>query len=158
MCRLSVPARYHTFLRNGSIWLKRHNKRSHNVVNPTNKLIADKVHFDWAITILHFFGITWVEGGMRSRTPGKRASVNMTDKSIMQALGLQCSCNTQCSDRWNKGNLRQARRYYALMSKLEQLHKVYEILLGARNTITGDITLMVGGSSKFFKSLTFFRF
>jgi hypothetical protein len=72
----------------------------------------------------------------------------MTDKSILHALGLQCSCSTQCSDYWNKGNLRQARQSYALFPKLEQLYKVYEILLGARNPTTWDITLMVGGSSK----------
>jgi hypothetical protein len=39
--------------------LKGHNKRSHNIVNSTHKLIADKVHLDWAITSFHhFFGIT----------------------------------------------------------------------------------------------------
>jgi hypothetical protein len=31
------------------------------------------------------------------------------------------------------------------MTKLEQLHNVYEILLGARNLTTQEITLMVGG-------------
>jgi hypothetical protein len=125
-------------------------------VNSPHELIANKMHLDGAVAIFnHFFGITRGEGGMQSRAPSKRGSANMTEKSIMHALGLQCSCSTQCSDRWNKGNIRQARRYYDLMTKLEQLHKVYEILLGARNTITGDITLMVGGLSKFFPFLIF---
>jgi hypothetical protein len=63
----------------------------------------------------------------------------------MCALGLQCSCSMQYSDYWNKGNLKQAYQLYALMTKLEQLYKVYEILLGARNLTTQEITLIVGG-------------
>jgi hypothetical protein len=78
----------------------------------------------------------------------KRAFMNITDKSILHALGLQCSCNTQCSDRWNKGNLRQTCQSYAFLHKLEQLYKVYEILLSVQNLTTRDITLMVGVSSK----------
>jgi hypothetical protein len=49
----------------------------------------------------------------------------------MVALGLQCSCKIQCSDCWNKQALRQARYNYALLTKLEQLQRVYDILLRA---------------------------
>jgi hypothetical protein len=115
-------------------------------MNSSHKSIAYKVHFERALILHHFFGITGEEGRMRRSTVGKRASLHMTDKSIMRALGLQCSCSTQCSDCWNKGNLKRARRLYALMTKLEQLHKVYEILLGARNLTIWEFTLMIGGS------------
>jgi hypothetical protein len=64
----------------------------------------------------------------------------------MAALGLQCSCKVQYSDHWNKQALRQARQNYALLTKLEQLQKVYDILLGARNTITLEITLTMAGN------------
>jgi hypothetical protein len=64
----------------------------------------------------------------------------------MAALGLQCSCKIQCSDRWNKQALCRARQNYSLLKKLEQLRKVYEVLLGARNTVTGDLTLMIAGN------------
>jgi hypothetical protein len=114
-------------------------------MNSSHKLIAYKVQFDGAFILHHFFGITGKER-MRCSTVGKRTSLHMTDKSIMHALGLQYSCSMQCSDRWNKGNLRRARRLYALMTKLEQLHKVYEILLGARNLTTREIILMIEGS------------
>jgi hypothetical protein len=83
---------------------------------------------------------------MRGCTTGKRASVIVGDRSIMAALGLQCSCKVQCSDYWNKQALQQARQNYALLTKLEQLQKVYDILLGARNTITLEITLTVAGN------------
>jgi hypothetical protein len=75
-------------------------------MNSSHKLIAYKVHFDGALIFHHFVGITREERRMRHSTVGKRASLHMTDKSIMCALGLQCSCSTQCCDFWNKGNLR----------------------------------------------------
>jgi hypothetical protein len=68
-------------------------------MNFSHKLIVYKVHFDRTLILYHFFGITGKEGKMRRFTVGKRASLHMTDKSIMHALGLQCSCSTQCSDR-----------------------------------------------------------
>ena len=72
-----------------------------------------------------------------------------TEKSILVALGHQCSCRTQCSDRWSKVALRQARRNYFSLTKLEQLSKVYEILLGARNVVTQEILLSVAGIPRF---------
>jgi hypothetical protein len=35
---------------------------------------------------------------------------------------------------------------FTLLTKLEQLQKVYDILLGARNTITLEITLTIAGN------------
>jgi hypothetical protein len=72
-------------------------------MNSSHKLIAYKMHFDRALILHHFFGITGEEGRMRRSTVGKRASLHMTDKSIMHALGLQCSCSMRCSDHWNIG-------------------------------------------------------
>jgi hypothetical protein len=83
---------------------------------------------------------------MNTPETSKRASIIVGDKSILAALGLQCSCKVQCSDCWNKQALRQACRNYALFMKLEQLQKVYDILLGARNTITLEITLMIASN------------
>jgi hypothetical protein len=76
----------------------------------------------------------------------KRAFIIVGDKSILAALGLQCSCKVQCSDCWNKQALHQACQNYALLTKLEQLQKVYDILLGARNIITLEITLTIAGN------------
>jgi hypothetical protein len=67
----------------------------------------------------------------------------------MVALGLQCSCKIQCSDHWNKQALRQACHNYALLTKLKQLQRVYDLLLGARNTITQEITLTVASKQLF---------
>jgi hypothetical protein len=69
----------------------------------------------------------------------------------MVAIGLQCSCKIQYSNRWNKQALQQARHNSALLTKLEQLQRVYDILLGARNTITQEITLTVAGKQLFHK-------
>jgi hypothetical protein len=76
---------------------------------------------------------------------GKRAIIMTSEKSILVALGLQCSCHTLCSDRWTKQALHQACRSYFSLTKLEQLQKVYDILLGARNVLTQEIILIVAG-------------
>jgi hypothetical protein len=88
---------------------------------------------------------------MRGHKTSKRAFIIVGDKSIMVALGLQCSCKIQYSDCWNKQALQQARRNYAPLTKLEQLQRVYDILLGAQNTITQEITLTVAGKQLFHK-------
>jgi hypothetical protein len=85
---------------------------------------------------------------MRGHKTSKRASVIVEDKSVMVALGLQCSCSVQCSDVANKRELWQAHHNYALLTKLEQLQKVYSVLLGAQNTIT-QVTLTAAGKLHF---------
>ena len=86
---------------------------------------------------------------------GKRATLMTMEKSILVALGLQCSCRSQCSDRWSKQALRQARCYYFSLTKLEQLQKVYDILLRAWNVLTHEITLCVAGITNI--KLKFYR-
>jgi hypothetical protein len=76
----------------------------------------------------------------------------------MVALGLQCSCKIQCSDHWNKQALQQACHSYALLTKLKQLQRVYDILLGVRNIFTQEITLTVAGKQLFHKYKQHFCF
>jgi hypothetical protein len=76
---------------------------------------------------------------------GKRATIMTSEKSILATLGLQCSCCNLCSDRWTKQALHQACQSYFFLTKLEQLQKVYNILLGARNVLTQEIILKVAG-------------
>jgi hypothetical protein len=67
---------------------------------------------------------------------GKKATIMISENLILVVLGLQCSCRTLCSDYWTKQALHQACRSYFSLTKLEQLQKVYDILLGARNVLT----------------------
>lgn len=89
--------------------------------------------------------IIFFTGGMRG---GKRATKNIQEKNIIAALSVQCNCKFQCSDRWSKGGVRSARSTFAQLTKNEQLQRVYDVLLGARNVATGELVLAIGGKIK----------
>jgi hypothetical protein len=76
---------------------------------------------------------------------GKRATINTQEKSIIAALSLQCNCQFQCSDRWNKARVHSDRITFGQLVKMEQLQRVYDVLLGARNVTTGELLLAIGG-------------
>jgi hypothetical protein len=107
-------------------------------MHSTNKLSICKMLFDRTGGSLHYF----FHGEMRG---GKRATINTQEKSIIAALSLQCNCQFQCSDRWNKAGVRSARITFGQLAKTEQLQRVYDVLLGARNVTTGELLLAIGG-------------
>jgi hypothetical protein len=76
---------------------------------------------------------------------GKRATINTQEKSIIAALSLQCNCQFQCSDCWNKAGVHSAWITFGQLAKTDQLQRVYDILLGARNVTTSELLLAIGG-------------
>jgi hypothetical protein len=69
---------------------------------------------------------------------GKCATINIQEKSIIAALSLQCNCQFQCSDYWNKAGVCSAWIIFGQLAKMEQLQRVYNVLLGAWNVTTGE--------------------
>lgn len=76
---------------------------------------------------------------------GKRAQLMITEKQILVALRMQCHCKVSCNDRWTKQAIRNARENFFTLSKSEQLQRVYDILLAARNVETKEILLTIEG-------------
>jgi hypothetical protein len=107
-------------------------------MHPTNKLSICKMLFDRTGGSLYYF----FHGKMRG---GKRATINTQEKSIIAALSLQCNCHFRCIDRWNKAGVRLARITFGQLAKMDQLQRVYDILLGARNVTSGELLLAIGG-------------
>jgi hypothetical protein len=105
---------------------------------PTNKLSICKILFDRTGGSLHYFfhGKMW---------GGKCATINTQEKSIIVALSLQCNCQFQCSDHWNKAGVHLARITFGQLAKTDQLQRVYDVLLGARNINTTELLLAIGG-------------
>ena len=44
--------------------------------------------------------------------------------------------------------MRSARSTFAQLTKNEQLQRVYDVLVGARNVATGELVLAIGGKIK----------
>jgi hypothetical protein len=103
-------------------------------MHPTNKLSICKMLFDRTRGSFHYFFHGEMQGG-------KRATINTQKKSIIATLSLQCNCQFQCSDYWNKAKVCSARISFEQLAKMEQLQRVYDILLGARN---GELLLAIG--------------
>jgi hypothetical protein len=102
-------------------------------MHPTNKLSIYKILFDRTGGSLYYF----FHGKMRG---GKCATINTQEKSIIAALSLQCNCQFQCSDRWNKAGVCLA---FGQLAKTKQLQRVYDKLLSAQN-VTGELLLAIG--------------
>jgi hypothetical protein len=88
--------------------------------------------FDRTGGSFHYF----FHGEMRG---GKHATINTQEKSIIAALSLQCS------DRWNKAGVHLAQITFGQLAKMEQLQRVYDVLLGTQNVTTGELLLAMGG-------------
>jgi hypothetical protein len=77
---------------------------------------------------------------------GKRATINTQEKSIIAALSLQCNCQFQYSDCWNKARVHSAQINFGQLAKTEQLQRVYDVLLlSARNVTTDELLLAIRG-------------
>jgi hypothetical protein len=85
---------------------------------------------------LHFFSALITQPKMEAK--GKKATIMISEKSILATLGLQCSCHTLCSDHWTKQALYQAQRSYFSLTRLEQLQKVYDILWNSECPYPGN--------------------
>jgi hypothetical protein len=107
-------------------------------MHPTNKLSICKMLFDRTGGSLYYY----FHGAMRG---GKCATINTQEKSIIAALSLQCNCQFQCSDHWNKAGVCSARITFGQLGKTDQLQRVDDVLLGTRNVTTGELLLAIGG-------------
>jgi hypothetical protein len=104
----------------------------------TNKLSICKILFDRTRGSLHYFFYGEMQGG-------KRATINSQKKSIIAALSLKCNYQFQCSDCWDKAGVCLARITFGQLAKMEQLQRVYDVLLGAWNVTTDELILAIGG-------------
>jgi hypothetical protein len=76
---------------------------------------------------------------LRGNAGGKCATINTQEKSIRAALSLQWNCQFQCSGRWNKARVCSAWIIFGQLAKIEQLQRVYNVLLGAWNVTTDEL-------------------
>jgi hypothetical protein len=75
----------------------------------------------------------------------KRSLWLLGEDSISDALALRCDCAPSCSDIWTRRSVRQARRDHLLLSKKDQLQRVYDSLIAYRNITTKQLRLTIGG-------------
>jgi hypothetical protein len=105
---------------------------------PWSSSNTDQIGIDRTRRSLHHFFHGEIQGG-------KSATINTQEKSIIAALSLQCNCQFQCSGCWNKAGVCLARITFGQLAKMEQLQRVYDVLLGAQNVTTGELLLAIGG-------------
>jgi hypothetical protein len=54
-------------------------------------------------------------------------------------------CQFQCSAHWNKARVRLAWITFGQLAKMEQIQRVYDVLLGTWNVTTDELLLAIGG-------------
>jgi hypothetical protein len=69
----------------------------------------------------------------------------LQDQSISEALSYICTCKPNCTEKWSRSVIRNARQNYLGLPLSAQMQRIYDILLSCYNAETNDMHLFISG-------------